>query len=99
MTFPSFVTAPKETMPCVVHVYHSPRPSYSDLHHVWPQALGGPTLHNLIPVCQTGHASIHRLLRAYEHLADKPPWDMLRFYGPGERFYAALGWAKIQGRL
>lgn len=81
-------------VPCSVHRYHSPRPQESDLHHVWPLSWGGPDDDdNIIPVCQTGHANVHRLLTAYRLGDGFVPWEILKQFGPGERALALKGWS------
>lgn len=81
-------------IPCVVHRYHSPRPQESDLHHVWPKSWGGPDDDdNLLPICQTGHANIHRLLTALRATGGVLTWVELREFGAAERRVALAGYA------
>lgn len=48
---------------CSVHANHRPIPLRIVIHHVQPLGMGGPDLPaNKIPVCDTGHYNIHRLL-------------------------------------
>jgi hypothetical protein len=77
---------------CAVHAYHSPRPQESDLHHVVPLSWGGPDDdENVIPICQTGHANIHRLLTAMRRGNGFVAWEIRRQFGPGERRMAQRG--------
>lgn len=87
------LTSPR---PCSLHRYHSPRPAYSQLHHIWPLGLGGPEkASNRIPVCGTGHNNIHQLLNFYVDFKGTPPWPIRREFGPGEREIAAEGWRRF----
>lgn len=80
------MTEPKTTTEaCRAHGFHSPRPNYSELHHILPMSWGGPDVaDNRIAICPTGHANVHRLLDALRRGGDVD----LRGWGPGER---ALG--------
>lgn len=50
---------------CGVHLTHLPAPLEMHVHHVWPLAMKGPdSPENRVVVCPTGHANIHRILRA-----------------------------------
>lgn len=51
------------TASCEVHRVHLPRSHVQEYHHVWPQALGGPTVPaNMVWLCATGHNNVHRLM-------------------------------------
>lgn len=79
---------------CTAHRFHSPRPQTLDVHHIHPLEWGGlGERENQVPVCQTGHANIHRLLDVYRATGSTPPWVIRRTFGPGERALAAKGWA------
>lgn len=83
--------------PCGVHQRHTPKPSGTDLHHVWPKGMGGPDVaENKVPVCATGHQNIHRLLRALVATdGDVKPSFEKRFH-PGEQKYARLGFERFK---
>jgi hypothetical protein len=50
---------------CQVHRYHRPPVRETEVHHIWPLGMGGPDAPgNKVRVCPTGHANIHRALRA-----------------------------------
>jgi hypothetical protein len=50
---------------CSVHGWHRPPVRESVAHHRWPRGMGGPDVPaNLVRVCPTGHANIHRAIRA-----------------------------------
>lgn len=86
-------TVPYTPGACVAHRFHSPRPTYLEVHHVLPLGWGGPdTRENEVTVCSTGHASIHRLLNLYRMSGGKPPWILRRQWGHGERKVAERGW-------
>lgn len=47
--------------PCVKN--HSPEPQRLNVHHIWPEARGGPsTKDNLITICPNTHNNVHELL-------------------------------------
>ena len=78
---------------CSIHRYHSPRPQETDLHHVLPLSWGGPnTDENVIPVCQTGHANVHRLLTAFRRSNGFVAWEIQRQFGYAERLLAKQGY-------
>jgi hypothetical protein len=72
---------------CVASGSHDPRPTRFVWHHLQPKECGGATnLDNCIPVCDTCHYTIHRILYAlafqalgtpfralYQDLLIKPP--------------------------
>lgn len=85
---------------CGAHRFHSPRPQYLDEHHIHPLSWGGPdTKDNVVPLCQTGHANVHDLLREYQKLGETPPWETRRQHGPGERALAAEAWRRERAGL
>jgi hypothetical protein len=50
---------------CTVHGSHRPAVRESVQHHMWPLGMGGPDVAgNLVRVCPTGHANVHRAIRA-----------------------------------
>lgn len=50
---------------CGVHKYHWPPVRETVLHHMWPLGMGGPDApKNIIRICPTGHANVHRAIRA-----------------------------------
>jgi hypothetical protein len=50
---------------CEVHGWHRPPVLETERHHIQPLAMGGPDVpENKVKVCGTGHANIHRVLRA-----------------------------------
>ncbi len=56
---------------CEIHKYHWPPVSDPDVHHIIPQAHGGPnTPDNRVVICPSGHRNVHVALRAM--LAGKP---------------------------
>lgn len=63
---------------------HIPKPLEVHEHHVWPLGKGGPDLaSNLLTLCPTTHANVHKLWRLYDSYAKKnqiPPWTELRKY-------------------
>lgn len=55
-------------MSCQVHAYHWPRPLRTVVHHIQPLAMGGQDVPaNRVPVCDTGHYNVHRLLDVLLH--------------------------------
>lgn len=71
---------------CSVHKYHWPPVLETEVHHVWPLGMGGPdVVGNTVKVCGTGHANIHRVLRALAY--GKTPPKATR----QERYYAVRG--------
>lgn len=78
---------------CVLHRRHTPRPLRLVAHHVWPLAHGGPSgSENLAIVCDTGHYSVHEVLRIL--LAGKPLPP--RFGTRTEREMARRGYVAIR---
>jgi HNH endonuclease len=61
----SVFTLPNDgTIECELHEYHSPEVTSFDVHHVIPQAAGGPdTEENKVVICPTGHRNVHNLIR------------------------------------
>lgn len=48
---------------CQVHKTHTPTSHSTAVHHIQPQAMGGPDVpENRVEVCPTGHTNIHMLL-------------------------------------
>ncbi len=89
------VRATATTSRCDVHGRHQPRSHVQEHHHIWPQALGGPsTPDNLVWVCATGHNNIHRLMTRMRqdatHGLELGP-EELRAYHPEEIRLARLG--------
>lgn len=42
---------------------HHPEPKRLNVHHIWPQGHGGPTVpDNLITICPNTHNNVHELL-------------------------------------
>lgn len=82
---------------CVAHRFHSPRPQTLDQHHVLPLEWGGDdSPSNVVLICQTGDANVHRLLDEYEKAGQTPVWEVRRQFGPGERTLAAQGWHRYR---
>jgi hypothetical protein len=61
------------SVPCQAHRYHSPKPLYSEIHHVVPRAWQATWVpegaHGLwapqtIALCPTGHRNVHRVIHA-----------------------------------
>lgn len=49
---------------CVVHGGHRPPVQETVLHHKWPKGMGGPDVaDNLVRICPTGHANVHKAIR------------------------------------
>lgn len=49
---------------CTVHGSHRPPVLQTEVHHIWPKAMGGPDVPtNRVNVCPTGHANIHVNIR------------------------------------
>lgn len=60
---------------------HIPKPMELHKHHVWPLGEGGPdTRENLLILCPTTHANVHRLWRLYNTYKGRPPWEILKNY-------------------
>lgn len=70
------------------------------MHHVLPLSWGGAnTDENLIPICQTGHANVHRLLTALRRGNGFVAWEIRRQFGSAERHLAQQGydaWLEVQ---
>ena len=50
---------------CEAHRYHWPPVRETVVHHIWPRGMGGPDrAPNRIRICPTGHANVHRAIRA-----------------------------------
>lgn len=50
---------------CVVHGSHRPPVRETVVHHMWPRGMGGPDeAANKVNICPTGHANVHRAIRA-----------------------------------
>lgn len=50
---------------CEIHRYHWPPVLETEVHHVWPQGMGGPDVaENRVRICPQGHTNIHVVLRA-----------------------------------
>lgn len=75
-------TVGAQTQPCIVHKAHSPKQAISQLHHVfpiylqqkvWPDATREhPHVPLLIPVCGTGHDTIHYFIDLIQAAKDLP---------------------------
>lgn len=53
-----------EEATCACVPEHRPQPMSMEYHHIWPQAMGGPTdPRNLIWICPTTHTNAHEILR------------------------------------
>lgn len=71
---------------------HIPKAMELHKHHVWPLGEGGPdTKENLLLLCPTTHANVHRLWRLYEKHNGRPPWDMLKNYSEYTRSIVEKG--------
>lgn len=82
---------------CHIHLYHSPRPEYTERHHVLPLAWGGEDVpENTLLVCPTGHTNIHRLLKYYEDYNGKPPWTVRIGFSSAERRLAERAWNELR---
>lgn len=86
---------------CVVHGDHHPRMASGDLHHIWPEGMGGPDIpENWVFLCPTGHRNVHSLLAWFIRSGGFPTWDVLRRYHPNERKLALHGYiAQLAGKL
>jgi hypothetical protein len=64
MTHPAHLTP--GTWTCALHRNHgSARPIRGAVHHVWPQAAGGPdTPTNRVHICSNGHDAVHAVMWA-----------------------------------
>lgn len=79
---------------CQVHRHYSHTPL--DVHHIMPQAEGGPTrADNLIVLCATGHREVHEYLRLLQIWKSEVPWAKRRLYGPKVRKCALLGYERL----
>ncbi len=93
MTTPRTVDADDASCPCVAD--HNPNPHELHEHHIVPKAWGGPdTPENLVVVCPTTHANVHRLLREYVKAGCTPPLDVRRRYSASTRYWAEQGWMR-----
>lgn len=82
-----------KTPPCAVHLTHSPRDHVPEVHHIWPQGMGGPdTARNRVSICATGHNNVHHLLALWVKTGGEPPWSVRRSYTPAERALAERGY-------
>ena len=60
---------------------HIPKPMELHKHHVWPIGEGGPDIKaNLVLLCPTTHANVHRLWKLYEEYEGRPPWHLINKY-------------------
>jgi len=83
-------------LPCLIHARHIPRSHLNHLHHVWPLGRGGPNIAaNRVPICPTGHTSVHLLLDMFILHRGRPPYGFIRSYPYAERELAALGYDRI----
>jgi hypothetical protein len=91
----NILTDPAAYCPCVTT--HTPKVVVFHQHHVWPTGAGGPdTPENLLLLCPTGHATVHKLLAQYEKYGGPPPWDVLRHANAYLRGVAETGWNLVQ---
>lgn len=66
---------------CKCCTKHVPKPLEYHKHHVWPVGEGGPdTDENLLLLCPTMHANVHKLWRLYEKYNGRPEWRILKAY-------------------
>lgn len=80
---------------CLCVGKHIPKPMELHKHHVWPVGEGGPdTKANLLILCPTTHANVHRLWRLYERYdleGRRPPWSELKGYSEYARSIVERG--------
>lgn len=82
---------PDVSCPCVTD--HRPSAVQLHRHHILPLAWGGdddPT--NVILLCPSTHANVHRLLREHDRHGGTPPWTIRRWFGGFVRDLARSGW-------
>lgn len=71
---------------------HIPKPMELHQHHVWPISEGGPDIKsNLVLLCPSTHANVHRLWRLYEEFEGRPSWDILKGYSEYARYLVEKG--------
>lgn len=82
---------------CQVHKHRDKAPV--DLHHIWPQEFGGPTvIENLVVVCSNGHRLIHEYLNLLNTNGGRVSWLKRRLYGSKVRKLGELGYARLLRR-
>lgn len=93
MTAPQLVTASAALHPCRCVKSHSPKVNRTQIHHIWPQGMGGPdTAANKIPLCPTTHSEVHLVMEAFDRAGRVTP----RKGGWGQYAYdlAVRGWSE-----
>ncbi len=85
------------TLPCQVHIArHIPNSHVNHRHHIWPLGYDGPDVpENIVVVCPTGHANIHKLLDLFIRTSGEIGYNTLKAWSVQERHYAKLGWERI----
>lgn len=82
-----------QSVPCVVHLYHSPAVHVAQNHHIVPASWHGETVpQNLVHICATGHDLVHELLNLYVRFHGEVPWELEEHFGRQERTLAKQGW-------
>lgn len=86
---------------CACVADHNPNEVQLHRHHIWPLGWSGPNqTDNIVLLCPTTHANIHRLLREYAKAGGEPSWDIRRWFGRYANEMAATGWAwYLAGRV
>jgi hypothetical protein len=91
----NILTDPEAFCACVAG--HTPKVVVFHEHHIVPISYGGPnTPENLVLLCPTGHATVHKLLAQYEKYDGTPPWAIRQLANPYLRAIAETGWNLIQ---
>jgi len=67
------------SLPCVLHLYHSPVSIVNELHHVLPLYLQKQLQlrvpdKTVVPLCGTGHSNVHAAITAYFKTGFWPAW-------------------------
>lgn len=99
---------PPSALPCSAHKSHAPEPSYTEQHHVIPQAFqhfwhpDGATPDGklfdarTVPLCRTGHGNTHFILvRLTRYFSEQQMTDPAQ--GDAETFVAALAKKALKG--
>lgn len=91
----NILTTPDAFCACVTG--HTPKVVVFHEHHILPKMYGGLDVpENLLLLCPTGHATVHKLLAMYAKYEGVPPWDVLRHANGYLRAVAESGWQQAQ---
>lgn len=78
---------------CVCVADHNPNAIQLHRHHILPLAWGGtddPS--NVVLLCPSTHANVHRLIREYANVGGVPSWTLRRRFGWYARQLADDAW-------